>query len=385
MADGIFTIPLTGSAANSNRALSGRRHATSENAGDPAAGSFVAGSENLLAACTLGMLLESGAELPDGAAERAAPFNPLLIYGPHGSGKSHLAHGLAEWWRERFPLAAVEYCTGADFARDYAAALSGGRLEEWRDRLHGVDLLVLENLGELVNKPAVQQELVLLLDALADREARVVFTARSLPSQWQGLSAALRSRLSAALAVPLALPSQATRRAILESLAEGRGLPLSRQVLDKLAAAVPGGVPALVAAIAELELAARTSGVLAGGKLADGKPVDARRMRDLVEHQDSQSAPTVREIARLVARHFGLKLADLKSPQRQRSLVAARCVVMYLARQLTPASLSEIGDYFGGRDHTTVLHGCRRTEKLLTRDVAVRQAVADVRRSLTSA
>jgi chromosomal replication initiator protein len=375
VADGIFTIPLTGSAANSIRALSGRRHATNENAGDPAVGSFVTGSENLLAARTLGMLLESGAEQPDGAAERAAQFNPLLIYGPHGSGKSHLAHGLAEWWRQRFPQSAVEYCTGSDFARDYAAALAAGRLEKWRDRLHSADLLVLENLGELTSKPAVQQELLLALDALADREARVVLTTRSLPSQWQGLSAALRSRLSAALAVPLALPSQATRRAILESLAEGRGLPLSRQVLDKLATAIPGGVPALVGAIAELELAARTS----------GEQVDTGRVRELVEHQDSESVPTVREIARLVARHFGLKLADLKSPQRQRSLVAARCVAMYLARQLTPASLSEIGDYFGGRDHTTVLHGCRRTEKLLTRDVAVRQAVADVRRTLASA
>ncbi len=385
MADGIFTIPLTGSAANSNRARSGRRPANRTAAGENAdpliagsfvAGSFVAGSENLLAARTLGLLLEGGQAPFDGAV----PFNPLLIYGPHGSGKSHLAHGLAEWWRERFPQAAVEYCTGADFAREYAAALSAGRLEEWRDRLHRADLLVLENLGELASKPAVQQELLLLLDALADREARVVLTARSLPTQWQGLCAALRSRLSAALAVPLALPSQATRRAILESLAEGRGLPLSRQVLDKLAAAVPGGVPALVAAIAELELAARVT-----GKLASSEQVDSRQLRNLVEHRNSESAPTVREIARLVARHFGLKLADLRSPQRQRSLVAARCVAMYLARQLTPASLSEIGEYFGGRDHTTVLHGCRRTEKLLTRDVAVRQAVADVRRSLTSA
>ena len=156
-------------------------------------------------------------------------------------------------------------------------------------------------------------------------------------------------------------------------------------MLDKLAAAVPGGVPALVAAIAELELAARVSGQLASGVLATGQQVDSRRVRELIEHQNSASAPTVREIARLVARHFGLKLADLKSPQRQRSLVAARCVAMYLARQLTSASLSEIGDYFGGRDHTTVLHGCRRTEKLLTRDVAVRQAVADVRRGLASA
>lgn len=374
MADGIFTIPLTGSAANSHRALSGRRHVSDDVAGGETAGQFVAGSENFLAARTLGQLLEGASEF-----DRAAPFNPLLIYGPHASGKSHLARGLAEWWKQRFPQASVEYTTGGDFAREHAAALSAGRLEEWRDRVRGADLLVLENLGELANKSAAQQELLLTLDALADREARVVLTARSLPSQWQGLGAALRSRLSAALAVPLALPSQATRRAILENLAEGRGLPLSRQVLDKLAAAVGDGVPALVAAIAELELAARASGMPAG------EPLDARGVRKLVEHQDSPSAPTVREIARLVARHFGLKLADLKSPQRQRSLVAARCVAMYLARQLTPASLSEIGEYFGGRDHTTVLHGCRKTEKLLTRDVAVRRAVADVRRSLVSA
>lgn len=382
MAEGIFTIPFSGSAANASRALPGKSLAAAaaknpssepggassvgaDSVGSGAAGAFVAGAENLLAARTLGLVLEGQAE----------NLNPLLIYGPHGSGKSHLAHGLAAWWSERFPSARVEYTTSADFARDYAGALSAGRLEEWRERVRSADLFVLENLGELAGKPAAQQELLLALDALADREARVVFTARSLPSQWQALNAGLRSRLSAALAIPLALPSQATRRAILETLAEGRGLPLSRAALDKLAVGVAGGMPALVAAIAELELAARTT----------GEQVDQQRVHQLVEHQDSNSAPTVREIARLVARHFGLKVSELKSPQRQRSLVAARSVAMYLARQLTSASLNEIGEYFGGRDHTTVLHGCRKTEKLLTRDIAVRQAVADVRRSLASA
>ncbi len=364
MTNGIFTIPLTGCAANSVRALHTRRHAPS------AAGQFVTGSENLLAVKVLGLLLEGD----------FAAINPVLLYGPHGCGKTHLALGLAEWWQERFPQAAVEYATGADFARDYTHALSSGHLEDWRERLRTADLLVLENLGELVNKPATQQELLHLLDALADRQSPIVLTARSLPSQWTGLSAALRGRLSAALAVPLALPSQSTRRAILQSLAEGRGLNLSRTVLDRLAAAVAGGVPALVSMIAELELSARAT-----GDRFDAQVCQLIERHPLTDQGGADPSPTVREIARLVAKHFGLKLADLKSPQRQRALVAARCVAMYLARQLTPASLSEIGAYFGGRDHTTVLHGCRRTEKLLTRDVAVRQAVSDVRRALASA
>ncbi len=364
MVNGVLTIPLSGTIANPSR--SAKAGVVSSECADGAVlTEFVAGVENALAATALSPLLEG----------TLGSHGLLVLYGPHGSGKTHLARGLVDWWRKNFSHAQVNCLSGSDFARQYVEALNDGRLEAWRDEIRQADLFVLEDLGELAGKQSAQHEFLHTLDALGDREASVVTTARTLPSYWSVLVPPLRSRLSAGLAVPLVFPSRATRRAILEQLAERRNLPVPRRALNGLADGLTGSVPMLVSAIWELELAARMT----------GEPVDPLRVRKLVSHRDEGAAAKLRDIARLTAKHFGLKLADLKSPERRRALVAARCVAMYLARQLTSCSLTEIGQFFGGRDHTTVLHGCRRTEKLLHHDWSLRQAVTNIRKMLDSA
>jgi chromosomal replication initiator protein len=329
--NGLFAIPLSGTTAVAARAVDAPPRLTE----------FVAGPENSLAGAALGPFLDRGETI----------YSPLVIYGPHASGKSHLACGLADWWRARYPDAAVVCLAGSEFAQQYVAALADDRLDAWRDELAAAQLFVLDDLSELADKRSAQQELLRLLDALDEAGSLVVITARTLPSHWPALAAALRSRLSAGLALPLALPARATRREILARLAAAHGVPLSARVLDSLAGQLTGSVPALAAAILELQLTAA----------AENRAVDAARVRQLVAGRTAASKHTVREIAVLSARYFGLKLADLKSPARHRSLVAARGVAMYLARRLTTESLEQIGDFFGGRDHTTVLHACRRT------------------------
>jgi chromosomal replication initiator protein len=351
--NGVSLIPLSGTNFDSSFPA------------DPAAqrlSAFVAGSENSLVDAALRPFLD----------RTPTHNNPLVLYGPHASGKSHLALGLADWWRRRYPDAPVQCLTGSDFARQYADALAAGRLELWRAELRGLELLVIDDLGELADKRTAQRELLSTLDALDETGALVVVTARSLPSHWPVLVPALRSRLSAGLLVPLAFPAPAARRVILERLAAARGVSLAAGALDALARKLPGSVPTLLAAIVELELAAR----------ADSQPVDPERVGQLVAPRSTDAKHSVREIACVTAKYFGLKLSDLKSPARRRSLVAARGVAMFLARHLTPSSLEQIGTFFGRRDHTTVLHACRRTEKLLRRDRATRLAVADVKKLL---
>jgi chromosomal replication initiator protein len=269
--------------------------------------------------------------------------------------------------------------SGAEFARDFAhsvdrsQALDRQQLSDWQVRIRSAGLLVLEDLGQLAGKPAAQQELIHALDELAARDALVIVTARSLAQQITTLHPALRSRLAGGLSVPLALPGSAARRTILEQLARARGLSLPKSLLQSLSGGPTVPVSALHGAIAQLELAAH-------GGLVDHD--DLRRLA--AEHPSAAAPPTLREIAGAAAKYFELKLSDLKSPSRRQAVVAARGVAIYLARLLTHSSLDEIGKYFGGRDHTTVLHGHRRTEKLMRRDPATRHAVSELKKTLVA-
>jgi chromosomal replication initiator protein len=347
---GILTIPLFG---QDQRA-----------AGEPAhpLGDFIAGPENIVAASAIRSCLDRS----------AARYSPLVLYGPHSSGKSHLARGLAAWWQQHFPQSRVNCLAGSEFAQAYARSLSDDRLEAWRGQIYHSQLLVIDDLGLLNGKRGAQKELRAALDVLAETQALVVVTARSLPTHSRTLLPSLRSRLSAGLAVPLSLPARTTRREILDRLAATRGISLPERALHSLADGLPLSVPALIASALELDARARI----------EGQTVDVERARQFVAQRRGATMPGLRDIACLTAKYFGLKLSDLKSPLRQRPLVAARAVAMYLSRQLTDSSLERIGAFFGGRDHTTVLHGCRRTEKLLRRDRATRQAVSELQRLL---
>ncbi len=357
MVNGILSIPLGGriAAAEAGSAEAGNAPALRLR-------EFVAGPENRLAVVALKPYLDRA----------ATEFSPLVLYGPRGAGKSHLARGLADWWQQRHGTASVRCLAGSEFTQQYAAAVQQHRLETWRSTLAESALLVLDDLGQLAGKRPAQQELAQLLDELADRQALVVVTARALPNHSAVLLPALRSRLSAGLSVPLSLPGPATRRAILERLAAARGISLSRRTIHSLADGLAAGVPALVAALAELEQHSRET----------GQAIDDRGVQQIVRESGGDQAPSVRQIATLTAKYFGLTVADLKSPKRRQPLVAGRAVAMYLARQLIGSSFERIGVYFGNRDHTTVLHSCRRVENLLARDRATRQAVSDLKRLL---
>ena len=197
-------------------------------------------------------------------------------------------------------------------------------------------------------------------------EARVLVTVSRSPGMLDGMLPGLQSRLQAGLVVPVVLPGPAARAIILRRLAAARGIEASEPLIEFLAEKMSGAAPVLNAALVELQMGGSVSIEAARRWLAD------RRRED----------PSLREIALATARHFSLRLGDLRSAARRRTLVVARGVAMYLCRSLTRLSLEQIGGYFGGRDHTTVSHGCRRTEDLLQTEPAIREAVVQLQSRL---
>jgi len=323
---------------------------------------FVVGLEN--------RLVEVAAESVLGG--HPARYLPIVFCGHTGLGKSHIALGLAAAWRASFPGRPAVCTTAVDFARQLADAIETKTLDGFGTRYRKAALLVMEDLDHLSEKPAAQEELAYTLDALADSRSFAVLTARAAPGQLASLLPRLRSRLAAGLTVPLAPPGPAARRVIVQRLAEAQGVALPESAAQALADEMAATVPALRGALLQFKLKAEL----------DGRPLELATVVDYLSERARRKVPTIEQIAKATARHFSLKRSDLRSSSRARSVVAARGVAMHLARMLTTDSLEQIGRYFGGRDHTTVSHNCRKMEELLEREPIVRQAVFQLHQKL---
>lgn len=336
---------------------------------------FVAGEENRLAAAAVAGLLKSVGE----ASAEAWGCNPLVFFGPSGCGKSLLVGELARGWRELHGSspkdgARVVCKPAVQFAQDFKAAVETQDVEQFRKEHRRAGLLIIEDIMHLAGKDAAQRELRGTVDALVRNGRRLVVTASLAPGQWPDIIGDLQARLVEGLTVPLAFPSRESRETILALLAADREVELPRAVAALLAAAIDGPASNLSGALNQLMLANQNR-----------RGITLEETRAYLSRREGPRQPELREIATATARSFSLKVIELRSRSRARAVVTARGVAMYVARQLTHNSLQQIGHYFGGRDHTTVLHGCRRTEELLNTEPAVQRAVEQVQDKLRAA
>ncbi|WP_164102136.1 helix-turn-helix domain-containing protein [Candidatus Laterigemmans baculatus] len=345
---------------------------------------FFAGPENRLAAFVCG-----------GRESIVGRGNPLLLIGPSGSGKSALAATLAAAEAEHLSAGGEDDSAGTepsrggsqpkrsgnvlwmpaiDFARRYAEAVDGDDIEHFRQPLRQAEILLLDDVHLIADKGAAQEELASRLAERLDAGRVTILTCRRLPTEIRGFRPLLASRMLPGLAISVALPGAETRPLLLRALADEAGLVLDDALLELLAAGLPAGLsaPRLAASIQHLRLWCRN---------AEG-PLTSEAIQGAIDAAANQNEPTIPAIAGAVARRFKLRTSDLKGPTRRQQVVRARALAMFLGRKLTDRSLQQIGDYFGGRDHTTVLHACRKTESLLGENPELSRAADEVTETL---
>jgi chromosomal replication initiator protein len=360
-------------------------------AASAAAGSaqpLLIGAENGLLAPPLRRLLNASVDL----TEAASQFNPLVIVGPPGSGKSHIAQGLIRAWSDRLEASAIAYFTAADFGRDLQAARADERLLAWQKSLRAVRLLVIEDIDRLRPSAAIQRELRQVIDAIIATGGMVVVTALREPTASPQLDSGLRDRLVAGLTVRLRRPELAARRAILSQAAAASGLSLAPPQLDQLAkkeCSTPAQLMGRLAALHHETSGSLPTAGMGAPSTGDPKSPVRRSYRSHSEGEGREAGASVtdihvtpKQILALAARYFGLTQAALTGPSRRTSLVEARNVIVHLARRHTTASYAEIGRTLGNRDHTTIMHADRRLAERLLTDPATQRAVDELDRLL---
>jgi len=292
-----------------------------------------------------------------------ADNTPIFLHSGCGLGKTHLLHGIANALTDKRPSIRWLYASGEEFTNQFITALRERSLDAFRRRFREIDVLLLDDMQFIANKKATQEEFLHTFNAIDAAGKRVIMAADAHPKTTTALSESLVSRLIAGMVVRIEPPDLETRCEILRRRAAQMRQTLPEPVVCYLAERIHGNVRELEGCLLKL---------LAFTALAEA-PVTLEIARQAMNDHLGRGArpPTVEEIERCAGAYFGLTVTDLRGSSKNRTIVLARNVAMHLARKHTGMSLPEIGRLMGGKDHTTVLHACRRMEKLLGEDAEV--------------
>ena len=313
------------------------------------------------------------------AARRVAeadsvPFNPLFLYGGVGLGKTHLMHAIAWHIRQSQPERTVIYLSAEKFMYRFISALREKNTVDFKSQFRSVDVLMIDDVQFIAGKDSTQEEFFHTFNALVDQGRQIVISADKSPSDLEGMEERLVSRLNCGLVADIHATTYELRLGILQSKAHKMGAEIPTKVLEFLAHKITANVRELEGALNRVVAHSQ----LVGRNITLETSQDV--LRDLLRANDRRV--TIEEIQKQVASHFNVRISDMHSARRARSVARPRQVAMYLAKQLTSRSLPEIGRKFGGRDHTTVMHAVRKVEELRGHDTTFDEDVELLRRML---
>jgi chromosomal replication initiator protein len=297
-------------------------------------------------------------------------YNPLFLHGSVGLGKTHLLQSLCHALLDRNPTTRILYLSCETFVNHFISALENGDLAKFRTKYRNVDLLVVDDIHLLANKERTQEEFFHTFNSLYNAGKQIVLSSDSPPLDIPTLQERLVSRFKWGLVTEIEEPCYETRVAILKRKSRERGRELSDEVARFLAEKIDTNVRELEGAVTKILCYAGLSGQEINLQLV------RQILRELFSSRSHQAS--IEDILGVVTERFGVKLADLQSRKRTKAVAYPRQVGMYLARKITNLSLEEIGGYFGGRDHSTVLYGIEKITALCLEDPACRSLLADL-------
>ena len=326
---------------------------------------FVEGKSNELAKA-------AASQVADNAGKS---YNPLLMYGGVGLGKTHLMQAVGNEILRRKPEARVMYLHSQRFVQDMVKALQTGTMQDFMQFYRSVDALLIDDIQFFAKKLRSQEEFFHLFNSLLEKGQQMILTSDKYPREIDGLEDRLKSRFVWGLTVEVEAPELETRVAILMKKAEAERVPLDQEVAFFIAERIRSNVRELEGALRRVIANARFTGSRISIEQVK------RALRDLFAIQDRQIS--IDNIQKTTAEYYNIKIGDLLSKRRSRTIARPRQVAMAMAKELTNHSLPEIGDAFGGRDHTTVLHACRKIAELRATNADISEDYRNLSRLLS--
>jgi len=302
-----------------------------------------------------------------------AGYNPLFIHGGVGLGKTHLLQAVCQQVIEKQPQARILFLSCDSFINQFISAVENSEMSQFRHRYRGVDMLVIDDIHFLAGKDRTQDEFFHTFNTLHDMHKQIILSADCPPSEIPELEERLVSRFNSGLVARIDKPGYETRVAILQKKARLRNLAISDEVLRYVARVIDSNTRELEGALTRMQ----------GMAAISGGTIDMDLARAALGDVAVPKRTTVQRIIEVITGYYGVKPADIQSKKRFRSIAFPRQVGMYLARKHTHCSLEEIGGYFGGRDHSTVLHAIRAVEDMLATDQNTARQIADLENRLT--
>ena len=310
------------------------------------------------------------------ADSKDVPFNPLFLYGGVGLGKTHLMHAIA-WQKKKLnPKFEILYLSAEKFMYEFIKAIRVKNTVAFKDQYRAVNLLMIDDVQFIIGKESTQEEFFHTFNALTDKNRQIVISADKSPSDLEGLEERLRSRLGSGLVADIHPTTYELRLSIIEAKIKKYNIDLSKDIIEFLAHKITTNVRELEGALTRLAAHVTLVGRSVNLEIAEDL------LQDLLRASDRRT--TIDQIQKKVAEHFNVKMSDMHSARRSRTIARPRQIAMFLAKNLTTRSLPEIGRKFGGRDHTTVIHAIKKVKELVKNDSSLSEDIEILTRSLQS-